>query len=76
MSVLGSTRRPTTVKKLVVTALQRILTPSFITVDIFTLVAPYLFALFSHNNYDCLGHQLDAMMPFMLVNIYKMYDMS
>ena len=36
---------PNTVKKFAVTALQRILTPSFIAVDMFDLVAPYLFAV-------------------------------
>ena len=41
--VIDSTRRPTTVKNVAVTALQRILTPLFITVDIFALVVPYLF---------------------------------
>ena len=40
MDVLISARRPTTVNTWVVTALQRILTPSFITVDIFALVVP------------------------------------
>ena len=40
MTVISSTRRPTTVNIWVVTALQRILTPSFITVDIFSLVIP------------------------------------
>ena len=37
MDVLGSTRRPTTVIKLVVTALQHIMTPSLVTLDIFAL---------------------------------------
>ena len=45
MAVLISTRRPTTVEKLVVAALQHILTPSFITVDIFALVIPHFFAV-------------------------------
>ena len=45
MDALGSTRRPTNVNKLDVTALQRILTPSFITVDMFALVVLYLFAV-------------------------------
>ena len=45
MDVLGSKRRSTTVKKFSMTALQHILTPSFITVDMFALVVPYLFAV-------------------------------
>ena len=40
MDLLISARRPTTVNTWVVTALQQILTPSFITVDIFALVVP------------------------------------
>ena len=43
MAVLGSTIRPTTVHNWVVTALQCILTPSFITVDMFALVVSYFF---------------------------------
>ena len=43
ISLLGSKRRPSPVKKLYVTVLQCILTPPFITVDIFSLVVSYLF---------------------------------
>ena len=43
MIILGSTIRPTTVNKLAVTALQHMLTPSFISVDIFVLFFPYMF---------------------------------
>ena len=43
MAVPGSTRITTTVKKLDTTDLQHILTPPFITVDMFTLVVQYLF---------------------------------
>ena len=43
MDVPSSTIRPTTVNTWVVTFLQLILTPSFITVDIFGLVVKYLF---------------------------------
>ena len=50
ISVLSSTIRPTTLKELVVTALQNILTPSFITVDMFALVVPYLFAFLLHSS--------------------------
>ena len=41
MSVIGSIRIPTTVNKLDVTALQCIMTPSFVSLDIFALVVPY-----------------------------------
>ena len=43
MAILGSIIISTTVIKLAVTALQQILTPLFIIVDIFALVVPYLF---------------------------------
>ena len=45
MAVLSSTIRLTTVHTLVGTALQLILTPSFVTADIFALVVPYLFSV-------------------------------
>ena len=44
MIVLGSTRRTTTVSKLAVTDFQVILTPLFVTIDMFALVVPYLFS--------------------------------
>ena len=43
--LLGSIRGPTTANKCSVTALQRILQPSFITVDMFALVVLYLFVV-------------------------------
>ena len=53
MDLLGPTRRPTTEKKLAVTDLKHILSPSFIIVDMFALVVPYLCAVwFIHNNDD------------------------
>ena len=77
MAVLGSTRRPTTLENLVVTDLQHILTPLFTTVDIFSLVVPYLFDVcFFHDNDYCLGHKLDSMMPFVPLRIHKSYDIS
>ena len=45
MGVLGSTRRPTTVNKLDVIVLQRIMTPSFVSLDMFALVVPIFFAV-------------------------------
>ena len=41
--ILGSTRGPSAVNKFAVTTLKCILTPLFITVDIFALVDQYLF---------------------------------
>ena len=43
MAVLGSTKRPTNVNKLDVTALKHIMTPLFVTLEMFALVVPYLF---------------------------------
>ena len=43
MAVLGSKRRPTTVSKFSVTDLQCIMTSSFVTLDMFALVVPYVF---------------------------------
>ena len=40
--LIGSTIGPTTLNKFSVTTLKHILTPSFITVDIFSIVIPYL----------------------------------
>ena len=45
VSVIGSKNIPTTEKNLAVTDLQSILTPLFVTVDIFALVVPYLFSV-------------------------------
>ena len=45
MDLLGSKIRPTNAKKLAVTDLQGIMTPSFVTLDIFDLVVPYFFAV-------------------------------
>ena len=69
MDVLGPTIRPITVNKLDVTALQQILTPLFITVDMFSLVVPFFF-LFIQND-DCLVQSPDAMMPFIAIKRYK-----
>ena len=72
IDVLGSTIRNTTVKKLAVTDLQRILTPLFITVEIFALFFPCMFAVFFvHNNDDCLGHNLSEIITFMPVSLHK-----
>ena len=45
MDVLGSTRKHNTFNDLAVTALQHIITPSFVALDMFALVVPYLFAV-------------------------------
>ena len=44
MAVLGSTIMPTTVNSWLVTAVKLVLTPLFITVDIFALVVPLTFS--------------------------------
>ena len=76
MTVLGTTGRSTTVNKVVVNALQRITTPSFITLDMFALVVLYLFAvLFVRNNDDCLVYKISTMMPFVPIRLYKRYDL-
>ena len=52
IAVIGSTIRPTSVNKLAVIALQHIMTPSFVTLDMFALVVPYLFPVwFVLNSY-------------------------
>ena len=43
--VIGSTIRPTIVNKLAMIVLQRIMNPSFVSLDIFALVIPYLFSV-------------------------------
>ena len=43
--VIGSTRRRNIVNKLAVVVLQRIMTPSFVSLDMFALAIPYLFAV-------------------------------
>ena len=45
MAVLGSKIRSPTLNKLAVTDFQCILTPLFITVEIFDIVIPYLYAV-------------------------------
>ena len=78
MDVPSTTRSPTTVNTWAITALQRILTPSFVIIDIFSLVIPYffLFALLLHNNYDCLGYHIAAMIVSMPISIYKRHGLS
>ena len=77
MSVLDSTTRPNNVKKLVLTVLKCILTPLFVTVDIFALVVPYLFSVwFVLENYDRLGQKIASMVTFIPIRIYKSHDMS
>ena len=43
--VISSTRKCTIVNKLAVIVLQHIMTPSFVSFDMFALVVPYLFAV-------------------------------
>ena len=74
---LGLGGGPTTVNRISVTDLHRIMTPSFISLDIFSFVITYLFAvLFFHNNDGLIGHQLAAMMPFVPMSHHKRHDLS
>ena len=59
----------TTVNMMDVTALHRIMTPSFVSLEMFSI-------LLVHNNDDWLGYNLAAMIPFMPLWLYKRYDMS
>ena len=45
MYMIGSTIRPTPINKLAVIVLQRIMTPPFVSLDIFSLVIQYLFSI-------------------------------
>ena len=67
--VIGSTRGCTIVKKFIIIVLKCIMTPSFVFLDMFVV-------LLVHNNDDCLGQQLSAVMLFMPMRIYKRHDMS
>ena len=75
--VIGSTRRPTIVNRLSVIALRHIMNPSFVSFDMFALIAPYLFAvLLVHNNDDLIGYQLSGMTHFMPTRLYKSHVLS
>ena len=50
MAVIGSTRRSTTVNKLTMNYLGRIMIPLFVTLDMFALVVTY-YIYFIRNNY-------------------------
>ena len=77
MVVVGSTRRPTTINKLAVIYLKRIMTPSFISLDMFTLVVSFPPPpCFICNNDDFLGYQLAAITLLVSKLLYKRYDMS
>ena len=67
--VIGSTRRRTIVDKLAVIVLKRIMTPSFVSLDMF-------FVLLVHNNDYCLGYQIAAILPFMHMRLYKRHNLS
>ena len=75
--LLGSTPLPTIVNKFFATDLQRILTPSFITVDMFSLVGTYVFhVVLVHKDDDLLDQKISAMIPFMPIRLYKINDMG
>ena len=67
--LIGSTRRCTIVNKFIIIVLKYIMTPSLFSLDIF-------FVWLVHNNDDFLGYQLDVMMPFVPMRLYKMHDLS
>ena len=67
--VIGSTRRCTIVNKFIVIVLKRIMNPSFLSLDMFSV-------WLVHKNNDCLGYQISAMMPFMPMRLYKRHDLS
>ena len=70
MTVLSSTRRPTTVKTWAVTDLQQNLTPSFImTPLLLSFHICLLFALFVQKNDDCLGQKLAKIIPVIPVSL-------
>ena len=67
--VIGSKRTYNVVEKFVVIVLRRIMNPSFVSLDMFSV-------LLVHNNDDCLVHQLAALMSFMSMMLYKRHDMG
>ena len=67
--VIGSTRRGTIVNKFVVIFLKRIMTPSFVSLEMFHV-------LLVHKNYDWLGYHIAAMVPFIPMRLYKRHDLS
>ena len=60
---------PTTLNRISVTALHRIINPSFISLDMFAF-------LLVHNNYEFLGYHLASMIYFMPMRIYKGRDLG
>ena len=70
MSVcFGLGEGPTTVNKISVTVLNYIINPSFVSLDIFSV-------LHVHINYDFLGYQRAAIMPFITMRLCKRYDLT
>ena len=67
--VIGSKRGCTIVNKFLIIFLKCIMTPSFVSLDMFVV-------WLIHNNDDCLGYQLSDMMPFMPMKLYKRHDLS
>ena len=73
MAVLDSTRIPTSVSKLAIIDFQCITTPSFVRLYMFALIIPYFYCLL-RKNYYCLSKELDAMIPYMPIRLYKRHD--
>ena len=67
--VIGSTRRCTIDNKFIVMILKYIMTPSFVSLDMFVV------CIFRYND-DCPGYHLAAMMSLMPMRLYKRHDLS
>ena len=67
--IIGSTRQCTIVNKFIVIVLECIMTPSFVSLDMFVV------CIVRYND-ECPGNQLAAMMPFMSLRLYKRHDLS
>ena len=75
MDEMVYTRRPNTVNKLAMIFLQCIMTPLFVSLDMFALFISYFLCLIRNNDY-CIGYQIDAMMYLMPIRLYKRHDLS
>ena len=78
MSVwLGLGGGPTTVNIMAVTYFHCIMNPLLLTIDMFDLVVVFMFSfLIVCYNFDCIGYQFAAMMPFTPMRHHKSHDLS
>ena len=68
---------PTTINRRSVTDLHHIMNPLLLTVDMFALIVVFMFSvLMVCYKDDCLGYQISAMMPFMVMRHHKRHDLS